>query len=206
MSTELLELESVTDTDADLLDTPEIEMPIPPPDALRATIEAVTEQTFDTGSVGIVVSLKGIDVALGGPSETYTIFPPVEFVENAAEFFAGTMTGADLSEVVPAGKKQSPRQRYGAVISNTDGDAEIQKLRTIAKNAGRKPTARPVDFTTFVETLNELLAGVEVVVTRRADEKNENPAFRRTLKIRGIFDISVVNDPKALKNYTKLWD
>jgi hypothetical protein len=197
---EVLEMSSVVDDD--VLSTPELETPPAVPDAHRGVIDSVSETTFETGTTAIVIGLRSLDT---GAEQEYKIFPPQEFV---TDFAAVTANPASLSDAVPAGKKQSPKQRYAAVVANSDKDAELQRLRAIAAEAGRTTAglAKPTTFAEFIGVLNTLLSNVEVIFTRTADEKNENPAYRKRLNVNRIHGPSILSSPKALKKYKKAWE
>lgn len=192
----------------DILDTPELETPPAEADAHRGEITSVESKFFEnTGTTGIQVNLKSHDAAF---EAELMYWPPKEFVTNYAEVMADPTV---LSDTPPVGKKRSPRQAFAAVIANTDKDAEIQKLVAIATEAlgdeGAKARVaglpKPTNFGDFVAKLNVLLAGVPVVFTRKADEKAENPAYRKKLKVNRIYGMGILGSTKALKNYKKAW-
>jgi hypothetical protein len=191
----------------DLLATEELELPPAQPDAHRATIQAVTLETFEkTGSKGIKVSLKSQDADF----ETDLIFfPPTAFTDNPL------VDPKTLSDVPPEGKKQSPKQRYAQTVANSKGTADLQSLRAVAKEQGRAFDAAAfqaalgkTSFSTieeYVAVYNHVLAGLDVVFTRRPEKNEEDPRFDGRLKVNRILPISVAYDPKQLKNYKKAW-
>lgn len=192
----------------DILDTPELETPPAVPDAHEGEIVSVTSETYDSGSTSINVTVQSKNA---GFQDTYKIFPPKEFVSHYAEVVADPTS---LSDVAPEGKKQSPRQRFAAVVANTTKDAEIQRLRNIATEelgpegvaARMAGLSKPTSFTGFIETLNTLLTGVPCVFTRKADENSENAQYRNKLRVNRIYGTSIMGSAKALKNYAKAWE
>jgi len=184
-------------TEVDGLDTPELVVPPPEQDAHRGRINGVEVENYDTGSSAIVISLQSIDA---GFEEKMKIFPPKSFVEDV------NVDPNTLDDVPAAGKKQSERQRYAQVVSNSDKNAELQRLRSIATGQGRRYSGpRPSTFAEYVAALNSVLLGCSVVFTRQPDTKAEG-TFKNRLRVNGVYDEStIINDPKALKKYRKAW-
>jgi hypothetical protein len=181
-------------------ETPELFIPPPDPQAHRGVIQGVEIFEAQTGSVGIKVNLKSVDVA--DVEESLTYWPPALYVEN---IYA---TPDDYSTDVPEGKRQSPRQRYGAVIANSKKTADLQVLKALAADAGKTSADlnghQVTDFSSLVEALNILLSGVPVVFTMQV-EKNSDPAFADRLKINRIAGIKTADNPKLYKKFKKMW-
>lgn len=181
-----------------LPDTPELIIPEPEPEAHRGKITGITVETYDTGTTGIIVSLKSTDTGL---KESLKIFPPAEFVENIA------VDPATLSTEPKPGKKQSPRERYGSVVRNHNKDAELQKLLALASEQGRTAAgARPTDFGEFVAMLDQLLTDVPVIFVRRPDAKAEG-SYKNKLKVTRINSFTTIDDPKKYyKKVNRMWE
>jgi hypothetical protein len=179
-----------------LPDTPVLVVPPPTPEAHRATITGVTREDASTGSVGIKISLTSMD---SGLETDYTIWPPKAFVDDIK------VDPTTLSDDPVPGKKQSPKERYGAIVRNSTKTAELQKLLALASEADRHASQVPNEFDTFVALLDELLSGLPVVFTRTV-EKNSDPAFGNRLKVKTIESISTADNPKKFKKYEKKWE
>lgn len=177
-------------------DTPELEVPVPDPQAHRGTIEGVSRRDADTGTVGIQVDLKSIDTGL---TDNLTIWLPKVFSDDIH------VNPLDISDVPAPGKKQSPKERYGQVVHNKKNNAELDKLLAIAAEADRVPAGVPADLDEYVAMLNELLTGVQVVFVRRV-ERNSDPQFADKLKVQRIESITTAdNDKFYRKGFRKMW-
>ena len=49
------------------------------------------------------------------------------------------------------------------------------------------------------------LYGLEVVFYRASDKRDENSEFGSRLRVKGIVNSDIVNNPNKLKNYQKMW-
>lgn len=190
----------------DVFATPEIAPPPQEADAHRATITSVTSKTFDSGAVKVEVNLSSID---GGFDTQYGIFPPKDVLENWEAVMVEGNTDV-LSDVPAPGKKQSAKQRYGAIFASTKKDAEFQRLRAIAAEQGATLadsgyTAMPDSFEGFVEAHNKLLIGKEVVFVRKP-RKDENPQYDGKLEVSRLYPISSIDNPKLFRGIVKRWE
>jgi hypothetical protein len=182
------------------------------PDAHKGSIIAVTQyEAPNTGSKAVQVHLQSNDT--GGQDE-YTIWVPKPFAENTGAFLRRELGIEDLSAGTPdpdrPGKlKGNERGQYGAAIKNSAGDASIQVLLSIASKSGRRPTAglKIETFEEYVEELNKLLEGVEVVYTRRPQVTEENPrGFLHVTRV--LFPEDVESNPKLIPagKYLRHWE
>lgn len=182
-------------------ETPELFVPPPEAEAHRGVIEGVEVFEANTGSVGIRVNLKSVDADL---EDSLTYWPPVQYVSDIHA------SPDEYSTEVAAGKKQSPRQRYGAVVANSKKTADLQVLKALAAEAGKTSAdlvaagIQVTDFESLVSALDVLLTGVAVVFIRDV-EKNNDPAFADRLKIKKIASIRTAENPKLYKRIKKMW-
>lgn len=195
---------------ADVFDIPEYELEVPPqkPDAHNAIITSIERVDFDSGTTGIKINLHSTDEDF---DTDFTLFPPAEYVANPN---LNPKDPEQLSNVVPVGKKQSPQQRYAAVVLNSNKTADLQKLREIARQQGREPNAefvqgvlgkaRAETFDDVIAVHNALLQNATCVFTRRPD-KNDDVRFNGRLRVSAIIPTAEAYDPKALKKYRKAW-
>lgn len=182
----------------DVLATPELKSAPATPDAHHAVIQSVSLERFDNEkqSVAIKIALQSLNNA--AVEEDYAIFLPKMFAENIK---------VDPT-TLPEEEGNNQRQQYAIGIANSNQDATLQVLRTLAYKAGRSTQgmAAPTNIEEYVEILNALLSNLEVVFVRRADAKAEDPRFRNRLRVKGIYGTDVMSNPKSLKKYTKRWE
>ena len=184
---------------SEVLETPELKLPPEVADAHRVKITGVNAKTTDSGATAIVVDMESLET---GSSLTRQIWLPEEFVDDIH------VNPDSISDDVPEGKKQSPRQRYGATVQNSRGTAELQKLIAVAQREGRASKRSVSDFDDFVEFLSDMLTGIEAVATRRP-QKSENAQYDGRLEVNRILSGSIIFDPKAsktLRGYKKRWE
>jgi len=182
----------------DILSTPTLKLPPATPEAHQGKIDGVTSETFDSGAVAIQFAVTSSNVPT--VSDKISLFVPKAFAEDI-HIDPTTLPTNDEN-----GKNQ--QQNYAIGIANTDHTATLEELRRIAYEQGRTTEGleAPQTFDDFVSVLNHLLVGVDVVFTRRPNTKAEDPRFRNRLQGSAILNPNVVNNPKALKKYTKLWE
>jgi hypothetical protein len=192
----------------DVLDTPSCSLPPATPDMHEATIVNVETKTFDSGTVGIFANLVSKNT---GQEFTKKIWPPQDFFD-AANWSNGQFNADVLSETPAPGKSQSPRVRFAKTIASTEGkksaevngqEAELQILIKLAKLDGRTidpGTAAATDGESYVAIVNQLVSGLEVLVTR-TPEKNGDNAGR--LQVNRILSKDKLNDPKFDKLYPR---
>lgn len=218
MSGVLGEAAPETETDEDVLETGGTELPPPIADAHRGKIDAVTTKTFESGTTGIFVDLTSID---NGTSAQYKIFPPAAFFDskNWVEDEKGHIVFDKKKLAITLGtkangepQKQTDSQSFARSIqsstaSTTDEphikDAPVQRLRKIAKIAGRstRGLAVPTNADEYIALLNSLCAGLEVIYTRVPDvQDGEQTGF---LKVQQVLPTSALDDPKADQKYFK---
>lgn len=174
----------------------ELTLPPPEPDAHRAAIVSVTSEVYETGTTSLNFALTSLD---GGFAEEYKIFLPNAFVEDI------NVDPTTLSDVPVPGKKQSPRQRYAQVVHNSDNRSELDLLFAIAAEQGRNTDGmeRPKTFEDFVNTVNTLFNGLEVIFLRNVEESEQ---YGDRLKVRKLVSPTLAHNPKALKKYKKAWE
>lgn len=190
-----------------------------PKDAHRGTILAITANKYDSGATMILVHLRSSDTS---NDDELSIFVPPFFVDNCEKFFKqpGQAKAEFGIENLPAGEpdpmeptkiKGNQRATFGMAIRNSDGNAAVQNLLSIAAKWGRNPrelgiVAPPKSFDEYVGQLNTLMAEVNVVYTRLPQKNEDNPQFNGRLKVRGIFFPSdILDNEKSLKGYVKQW-
>jgi hypothetical protein len=187
--------ETAVDLMNDVLATPELETPTPDPDAHRGVIDAITLERFDSGSAAMKLHLTSLDAAF---STDYLIFLPKAFVEDIK---------VD-PRTLPAVEGNNQQSQYTINIANSTKDAELQNLRAIATEEGRSTEgfAAPTNIEEYVQLHNDLLAGVNVIFTRKADVKAEDPKYRNRMRVKRILPQSVQYKAKSLKSYRKMWE
>jgi hypothetical protein len=187
--------ETAVDLMNDVLATPELETPTPDPDAHRGVIDAITLERFDSGSSAMKLHLTSLDAAF---STDYLIFLPKAFVEDIK---------VD-PRTLPAVEGNNQQSQYTINIANSTKDAELQNLRAIATEEGRSTEgfAAPTNIEEYVQLHNDLLAGVNVIFTRKADVKAEDPKYRNRMRVKRILPQSVQYKAKSLKSYRKMWE
>lgn len=191
---EVLETTGATD----VLDTPELKVPPQSPQAHQGEITGVTIFEADSGSVAIEIGLTSLNT---GSEDTFRLFVPTDFVDNI---------GVNPSEL-PSEDGNNQLQQYRIGISNTDKDATLQILRRIALAQGRgavlEGVARPTNFEGYVNLLNELLSGTQLIYVKAPDKKNDDPRFRKFLRVTGRFhDPADAENPKMFKRAQKMWE
>lgn len=182
----------------DILSTPELAAPKAEPDAHVGVINGVTIERFDNEKQSVALKFSLTSRNVPTLDQEYSLFLPKQFAENI---------NVDPT-TLPAEEGNNQKQQYAIGIANDTKDATLQVLRRIAYEQGRslQGMQRPTNLEEFVDVLNALLSGVEVVFVRRPDKKADDPRFRNRLRVQGFYAPSVVNNPKMLKNYRKMWE
>ena len=180
----------------DVLDTPALKLPPTPAEAHQGKIDGVTLDRFESGATAITFAVTSVNVPT--VSDTIRLFLPAGFVEDIH---------VDPS-TLPTEEKNNQQQQYAIGVKNTDGTATLQEIRRIAYEQGRTTEGleKPETIDDFVAALNHLVVGMDVVFTRRPNTKAEDPRFRNRLQGSSILNPNVVNNPKMLKKYVKLWE
>ncbi len=210
--------------DDGLLPTPALNPPAPQPDAHLGTIEGVSAPMSDSGTVRLSFILSSDHT--GTSDFEYTLFPPMDFVNNYSAVFEALASDPDgskglLAELlpeIPGGEKdasgkwlpgQAPNlqlSKFLRTVANKNGDAILQRIQAIAKKQGRTMAAlgiaRPQTWEAYVEALNRLLAGTRVVFTRFLQKSEQ---FGDRLRVGGLQDPEVVDNPKLNKKYRRLY-
>lgn len=178
-------------------------------DANRATIQGVVAATSERGSHEVKVTYLSDDT---GSEIKQDIWVPAMFAQHTGAFLTGEMGIEDLPPGEPdpdrPGKlKGNQRAHYGMSVKNSAQDASLQQLLIAAAKSGRKsgPIAKSFNVNTtfeeYVAGLNEVLEGLEVVLTRTPEITDENP--RGFLRVRNVYPIHIVEDEKILKSLRK---
>jgi len=184
----------VTEGEVDFFDTGSVPVPPAEPDAHRGTIEGVTIETFESGSTAIRVGLRSIDIPT---LDTYQrLFPPKMFV---ADIYVDKST-------LPAEEGNNQLFSYRTNIKNDDGTGAVQQLVELAKKAGRSPEGqglvRAKNFEQYVDNLNKLLIGLEVVFVRRPGKEQ----YKNRLEVKKVYGSDVIDTPgKKFKGVRCLW-
>jgi hypothetical protein len=205
-----------------MFNTPTLKVTPRPADAHRGEILGITSENFekeDRVSTAIRIHLHSDDTQ---NDDEKMVFLPRFFVENVAGFVNGQLTIEDLPPGTPdperPGKlKGNQRAHFGMSVSNSDGNADIQTLISIAAKSGVKPSQLgvvPVEtFEDYVGNLNKICTGLKVVFTRAPQKDEENPQFNNRLKVNRVYFIGDIIDadtgatkPKILKRYVKQWE
>lgn len=180
----------------DVLSTPALTLPPTPAEAHQGKIDGVTFDQFESGASAFTFAVSSQNVP--SVSDTIRVFLPKGWAENIH---------VDPT-TLPAEEKNNQQQQYAIGISNSDHTATLEEVRRIAYEQGRTTEgfAAPNTVEEYAEVLNSLLVGVDIVFTRRPNVKAEDPRFRNRLQGSGILNPNVVNNPKMLKKYVKLWE
>jgi hypothetical protein len=176
-----------------MLDTPVLKAEPERPEAriMKVTNAEVFRSKPPKDSIAIKFTFEDAVLPL-----TYFAFLPKPFVENI-----GNIRNFD-----PETLQDGDKFLYRTHVSTSRGTATLQILTAAARAAGRTvnaPVIRSIED--YVDALNRFIAGVEVVVLRDPDNKNEDPQYQGRLRVTGIRPTDVVNNPKALKKYRKSW-
>ncbi len=185
------------------------------PEAHRGEIVGVARYEAKTGSVALAITLKSNDTGIsGGPGFTMNLWGPAELLDGTSVCWAsGHFDSSQISDIVPDGKKQSPRQAYARNYFNTKKNGTVQGMLEAAAEQGRTAAtlglSSPTTPEEYVTNLNAILAGTEVLVVRKP-EKNDDPKFDGALKVASVYPISVMSDSKRhdgiTKNLRKLYE
>lgn len=166
-------------------DTPELPAPAREADAHRVKVLAVGPKTFESGATAFGFSLESIDT---GTPINWNIFVPKGYAENIK------VDPTTLSEGEPfidaegkARKRGDQRTQYARTIHNSSGSADLDQLLKYASAQGNVTNGtRPESFVDVCNMLNDLMAGVEFVITRRP--QRDNPEFLEVSGHRAIGD------------------
>lgn len=170
-----------------------------PSDAHRVSITAVTKfVSANTGSTAINVALQSTDT---GTEMRKSIWLPLGYVENINVDPNTLPEGEEvLGEDGRMHEKGNQRKQYARSIHNSKDSAELDKLLSYAKAAGKdfRGVGRPSDFDGVIEGLNTLLSGVEFIVTR-VPQRN-NPEF---LEVNAMYPIDSAGEAKFVAGLEK---
>lgn len=176
-----------------LLDTPVLKAEPETPEA--RVMKVVSAEVFRSkppkDSIAIKFTFEDAVLPL-----TYFAFLPKPFVENIR----------DIRNFDPETLQDGDKFLYRTHVSTSRGTATLQILVAAARAAGRTVNAPAIrSIEDYVDALNRFIAGIEVVVLRDPDNKNEDPQYQGRLRVTGIRPTDVMNNPKALKKYRKTW-
>ncbi len=184
----------------DGIETPEIRVPIPDPQAHRGQITTMGLETFPSGTTSMFFNLLSAE---NGREDKFQVWLPRDWVEDI------TIGGTNDPRNLPEEDKNRQFSSYVRNIYNSSGTAVFQVLRQIAAKAGRAlpdDTERPATLDEFYAQMEAIIPGIDVVYTLAA-EKNAEPQYAHILKVRGVFDPEdVIGNPKKLKKFDKLWE
>lgn len=208
----------------DVLDTPSLAPPEAQAEIHEGTVIGVTTLVGkDSGNTYGTITLQS---KATGKTYEFPFFPPQAWFDPA-NWTGGVFNAEILSDVAPAGKKQTPREAFAKSVSSSkaaftkDGvaiteitgkEAPLQLLRKLAAHAGltlEAGTPRPTNGDEYVGTINALVAGRLEVLFSRRPEKNDNPAFDGQLKVNQIYSTETLNAPNFEKRFAafrKTWE
>lgn len=187
-----------------ILETPPLEKVLPDPEAHEGSVTAVTMREFDSGSVAMQIHLNSKNT---GEQHVYDIWIPKGFAKNIHVNPNDLPKGTVDAEGREVGNQY---KRYASIISNTEGNAELQGYRNLAVEqgfAGRLAgQAAPTTFEEFVQLHNTLMAGMDVVFVLRPERNLENPSFDGRLKVKSIKSPNAAQNVKTLgKGVRLMW-
>lgn len=188
-------------------------------DAHRGEIVSVALKVAGTGTVGLAIQTKSNDTGIANNGFLLMIWGPADLFDPASEVWSGgRMDTSKLSKESPGlndkgQPKQSPFQSYSRNFFNSAKTGTVQLAYQAAAEEGRTPgklsLPSPTTPEELVANMNAVLAGTQVVIVR-APESNTDPSFDGQLKVKAVYPISSLNDPKfvngKLKNSRKLWE
>lgn len=188
-------------------------------DAHRGEIVSVALKVAGTGTVGLAIQTKSNDTGIANNGFLLMIWGPADLFDAESPVWAsGRMDTSKLSKESPGlndkgQAKQSPFQSYSRNFFNDKKTGTVQLAYQAAAEEGRTPgklsLPSPTSPEELVANMNAVLAGANVVIVR-APESNTDPSFDGQLKVKGLFPISSLNDPKfvngKLKNSRKMWE
>lgn len=181
---------------ADALDTPIATLKPPDPDVHRGQITSVTAQMGEYPVIKI--GLHSIDA---GFEDEFAVFVPQAFVDNIQ------VTGDELDDSTPENGGPSERQRLAIAVANQHRTATLQAVRGIAqRQKGPYTGDAPANFDEFVAFLDNYLSGVEVVFRRAADKNPKNPEFASRRRVRQLYPIEAMSNPKLFKGHVRAWE
>lgn len=155
-------------------DTPALPAPAREADAHRVKVIAVGPKTFNSGATAIALNLESIDT---GASINWNLWAPKAYVEDITvdpnTLFEGeSYVDADGK----TRKKGDQKMQYARTIHNNSGTAELDVLLKYAASQGNSANGqRPESFADVCNMLNDLLSGVEFIITRRPQK--DQPEF-----------------------------
>lgn len=207
MDSEVLDQQTGAEA-VDVFETPEIAVPKTPPDAHRAVVTSVSGKHLSNDKQTAVISVNMTSRDVPTLETSLDIFVPKGFEENIAlgsKFDPTTLPDEE-------GNKQQTSFRMG--IANSDKTATLQRLvfntDSIARKAGRDPIelglTRATNFDGYVENLNKMLSGVEVIFLRR-ERGGDDPAFSHQLQVRDVLPADTYEmNPKRFAKYVCAWE
>jgi hypothetical protein len=203
------EVEQENEMTDSFFDTPAIEVPASPPDAHRAVITSVTTRHLNNDKQTAIISIGLTSRDVPTLETALDIFVPKGYEENIA--LGSKFDVSALPEV--EGDKQQTSFRLG--IANSEKTAALQRYvfntNSIARRAGRDPielglNPRPKTLDEYVDNINKMLQGVEVIFLRR-ERGGDDPAFKHQLSVRDIVSSDEFEtNPKRFRKYQLAWN
>lgn len=187
-----------------ILDTPEVEVPPRTAEAHQAEITGV--QLFESSNGGYAIELNLQSLNTGG-EDNFRAFLPDVFVEYLNG--GGSPNTFDPS-TLPEEEGNKQLSSYRRTISNKDHDALLQVLTKAAVDQGRGSVldgaASPTSLEGFVELYNKLLAGTQVIYTKR--ERKNSDTGQKFFNMTGYFHtMADADNPKMFKRgVRKMWE
>lgn len=177
--------------------TPALPAPAREADAHRVKVIAVGPKTFDSGATAIALNLESIDT---GASINWNLWPPKMYVEDISVDATTLPEGEPFVDAEGKTKKKGDqRTQYARTVHNSSNSADLDQLLKYAAAQGNAANGtRPESFVDVCNMLNDLLSGVEFIITRRP--QRDNPEF---LEVNGHRAIGDATNGKFLASLQK---
>jgi hypothetical protein len=184
--------------------TPEFVVPPAIPEAHRAVIDSVTTTTLNNEKQSTKISINVTSRDVPTVSRSLDLWVPKAYLE---------VIGAKTFD--PSVLPENLATSYKIGFSNSDKSATLQELvfnpNSVARTSGRDPQTlgvkpvKPGDLETYVENLNKLLQGLEVIVLMK--ERGGEPPYNHTMEIKRILHADAYEtSPKRFKGFRPMWE
>jgi hypothetical protein len=210
------QVEDMTNEAVDFFAIQELDVPPSPPQAHRALITSVSATTLNNEKQSTKISINLVSRDVPTVERSLDIWIPKGYLEviGSPTFDPKTLPADYFGKGDPRNNNQQASFRMG--FANKDKNATLQLLvfnpNSIARSAGRDPVevgvkaVKPGDLDTYVENLNKMLEGVEVIMLLK--ERGGEPPYNHTMEVKKILSADT-DDPKNVKlfkGYQLAWN